>query len=202
MPGRTIPEAGRSAGWQATAVWLARTPARPPRPLLIDAARPSRHALGDRWFVDETYVKIAGRWVYLYRAIAQFGQVIDVLVSETRDLAATADSSPTHSSTGRPPPRSPPTTRGCLMSWCPQPATSLSNTRTTGSKPCDVRLHETSGLCGWEVDVGRLRNSGKCSMPVPALACVTGNCGVRSRGEKPKDLRPVRRLQARGRVDG
>nr|MDQ3826543.1 IS6 family transposase [Actinomycetota bacterium] len=58
-------------------------------PLLVDAARPCRHAPGDRWFVDETYAKIAGRWVYLYRAIDQFGQVIDVLVSEKRDLAAT-----------------------------------------------------------------------------------------------------------------
>jgi IS6 family transposase len=61
--------------------------------LLIDAARPCRHAAGDRWFVDETaehcYVKVAGRWVYLYRAIDQYGQVIDVLVSEKRDLAAT-----------------------------------------------------------------------------------------------------------------
>jgi transposase-like protein len=44
-------------------------------PLLIDAARPCRHAAGDRWFVDETYAKVAGRWVYLYRAIDQFGQV-------------------------------------------------------------------------------------------------------------------------------
>jgi transposase, IS6 family len=58
-------------------------------PLLIDAARPCRHATGDRWFVDETYVKVSGRWVYLYRAIDQFGQVIDVLVSEKRDLEAT-----------------------------------------------------------------------------------------------------------------
>jgi transposase-like protein len=58
-------------------------------PLLIDAARLCRHATGDRWFVDETYVKIAGRWVYLYRAIDQFGQVIDVLVAEKRDMAAT-----------------------------------------------------------------------------------------------------------------
>ncbi len=49
-------------------------------PLLIDAARSCRHAPGDRWFVDETYVKVAGRWVYLYRAIDQFGQVIHVLV--------------------------------------------------------------------------------------------------------------------------
>jgi IS6 family transposase len=50
-------------------------------PLLIDAARPCRHVPGDRWFVDETYVKVAGRWMYLYRAIDQYGQVIDVLVS-------------------------------------------------------------------------------------------------------------------------
>jgi transposase-like protein len=58
-------------------------------PLLIDAARPCRHAPGDRWFVDETYVKVAGQWVYLYRAIDQYGQVIDVLVAQKRDLAAT-----------------------------------------------------------------------------------------------------------------
>ena len=58
-------------------------------PLLLDAARPCRHTPGDRWFVDETYIKVAGRWVYLYRAIDQFGQVIDVLMSQKRDLAAT-----------------------------------------------------------------------------------------------------------------
>src|SRR3954454_7010175 len=29
-------------------------------PLIVDAARPRRHAVGDRWFVDETYVKVAG----------------------------------------------------------------------------------------------------------------------------------------------
>jgi IS6 family transposase len=57
--------------------------------LLIDAARPCRHVPGDRWFVNETYLKVAGRWVYLYRAIDQFGQVIDVLASPKRDLAAT-----------------------------------------------------------------------------------------------------------------
>jgi transposase-like protein len=58
-------------------------------PLFIDAARPCRHATGDRWFVDETDVKVARRWTYLYRAIDQFGQVIDVLASQKRDLAAT-----------------------------------------------------------------------------------------------------------------
>ena len=54
----------------------------------IDAARPARHAVRDRWFVDETYVKIAGRWTYIYRAVDQYGQVIDVLLSERRDGAA------------------------------------------------------------------------------------------------------------------
>ncbi len=57
-------------------------------PLLADAARFRRHAPGDRWFVDETYVKVHGRWRYVYRAIDQHGQVIDVLVSARRDAAA------------------------------------------------------------------------------------------------------------------
>jgi transposase-like protein len=57
-------------------------------PEFIEAARPSRHAPGDRWFVDEIYVKVSGRWTYLYRAVDQFGQVIDVLLSARRDLDA------------------------------------------------------------------------------------------------------------------
>jgi transposase-like protein len=56
--------------------------------LLAEAARPCRHAVGDRWFVDETYVKVAGRWRYVYRAIDQFRQVIDVSVSPQRDARA------------------------------------------------------------------------------------------------------------------
>ena len=40
---------------------------------------------GDRWFVDDTYVKVNGVWRYVYRAVDQHGQVIDVLVSERRD---------------------------------------------------------------------------------------------------------------------
>jgi transposase-like protein len=54
----------------------------------IEAARPCRHVPGDRWFVDETYVKVAGQWTYLYRAVDQHGQVIDVLLSLRRDLYA------------------------------------------------------------------------------------------------------------------
>src|SRR5882757_7851241 len=58
-------------------------------PLLVDAARPSRHTVGDRWFVDETYLKVAGRWCYVYRAIDQHGQVVEVYVSARRDARAT-----------------------------------------------------------------------------------------------------------------
>ena len=57
-------------------------------PLLIDTARPVRHLAGDRWFVDETYVKVAGVWSYVYRAVDQYGQVIDVYVSQRRDIAS------------------------------------------------------------------------------------------------------------------
>ena len=57
-------------------------------PELVDAARPCRFAAGDRWFVDETYVKVAGVWRYVYRAVDQHGQVIDVFVSRRRDIAS------------------------------------------------------------------------------------------------------------------
>jgi len=55
-------------------------------PEFVEAARTCRHESGDRWFVDETYVKVNGRWTYLYRAVDQFGQVIDVWLSTRRDL--------------------------------------------------------------------------------------------------------------------
>src|SRR3954451_17546278 len=42
----------------------------------IDAARSARHASGERWFVDETYVKVAGRWTFMYRAMHLHGRVI------------------------------------------------------------------------------------------------------------------------------
>ena len=57
-------------------------------PLLIDAARPRRQPVGCRWLVDETYVKVAGVWRYVYRAVDEHGQVIDVYVSRRRDLNA------------------------------------------------------------------------------------------------------------------
>ncbi len=57
-------------------------------PEFAEAARARRHVVGDRWHVDETYLKVRGTWRYLFRAIDQFGQVIDVFLSPRRDTAA------------------------------------------------------------------------------------------------------------------
>ena len=40
------------------------------------------------WYVDETYIKVNGRWCYLYRAIDRTGALVDVMLSETRDMVA------------------------------------------------------------------------------------------------------------------
>jgi len=58
-------------------------------PLYEDAARPFRRGVGSTWSVDETYATVAGKPVYVYRAIDGHGQVVDVYVS-TRRAAADA----------------------------------------------------------------------------------------------------------------
>jgi transposase, IS6 family len=57
-------------------------------PLYQAAARRHRRRVGGTWSIDETYIKVAGVPCYVFRAIDQQGQVIDVLVSTTRDTAA------------------------------------------------------------------------------------------------------------------
>lgn len=47
-----------------------------------------RGRIGRSWYTDETYVRVAGRWCYLYRAIDRDGNLVDVRLSETRHLAA------------------------------------------------------------------------------------------------------------------
>jgi transposase-like protein len=60
-------------------------------PLYQEAARPHRKRVRGRWSIDETYIKVAGIASYVFRAIDEWGQVIDVYVSPTRDAeAATA----------------------------------------------------------------------------------------------------------------
>jgi putative transposase len=59
-------------------------------PPLVETLRRRRRRgkIGKSWYVDETYVKIQGRWCYLYRAIDTSGALVDVRLSETRDMAA------------------------------------------------------------------------------------------------------------------
>jgi len=57
-------------------------------PLLAAAGRRHARPVGVRWYADETYVRVGGRWAYLYRAVDEAGQVVDVLLREQRDLAS------------------------------------------------------------------------------------------------------------------
>ncbi len=57
-------------------------------PLFGDAARAHRRQIGGKWRVDETYCRLSGKWAYLYRAIDQDGQVVDVYFSERRNAGA------------------------------------------------------------------------------------------------------------------
>src|ERR1700730_9267768 len=40
------------------------------------------------WRCDETYIKVKGRWTYLYRAVDKYGRTVDFLLSERRNVAA------------------------------------------------------------------------------------------------------------------
>ena len=72
------------------------------------AARPRQHVSEDRWRVDEMYLRVGGTRRYLFRAIDQFGQVIDVFLSPRRDGNAARGSSGERSATrGSLPSRSP-----------------------------------------------------------------------------------------------
>jgi transposase, IS6 family len=50
--------------------------------------RPHLRMSNGSWRVDETYVRVKGRWTYLYRAVDSRGQTIDFLLAARRDTAA------------------------------------------------------------------------------------------------------------------
>jgi transposase-like protein len=58
-------------------------------PALAEELRRSRKGkIGRSWYIDETYIRVHGHWKYLYRAIDRDGALVDVMLSERRDLAA------------------------------------------------------------------------------------------------------------------
>ncbi len=69
---------------EAVREWEAKlTPA-----LAEDLRRRRRGKVGRSWYVDETYLRVDGRWCYVYRAIDSSGALVDVLFSERRDMKA------------------------------------------------------------------------------------------------------------------
>jgi transposase, IS6 family len=57
-------------------------------PILDQRIRREMRRPNRSWRVDETYVRVAGKWTYLYRAIDSAGNTIDFLLSPNRDLIA------------------------------------------------------------------------------------------------------------------
>ena len=57
-------------------------------PELDKRCRPHLKPTDDSWRVDETYVKVRGKWMYLYRAVDSTGQTLDFLLNETRSTRA------------------------------------------------------------------------------------------------------------------
>jgi len=57
-------------------------------PVLNQRIRPELRRPNRSWRVDETYVKVAGNWAYLYRAVDSTGETIDFMLSPKRDLIA------------------------------------------------------------------------------------------------------------------
>ena len=55
--------------------------------IATQALRRKRPTLG-LWRVDETYIKVKGKWTYLYRAVDRDGQTLDFMLSERRNLSA------------------------------------------------------------------------------------------------------------------
>ncbi len=71
--GEMFLERGFEFTHEAVRAWEARF-----APMLSDALRRQRRGtVGCSWYVDETYVKVSGRWCYLYRAIDRDGNLVD-----------------------------------------------------------------------------------------------------------------------------
>lgn len=57
-------------------------------PRIAAQAQARKRPTANSWRIDETYIKVKGRWTYIYRAVGRGGNTLDILLSERRDLAA------------------------------------------------------------------------------------------------------------------
>ena len=76
-------ERGLSLDHSTIARWVLRYAPILSQRIRCDMRKPNRS-----WRVDETYVRVAGRWAYLYRAVDSEGNTIDFMLSPNRDLTA------------------------------------------------------------------------------------------------------------------
>src|SRR3954470_22653081 len=68
---------------QLLARWVSRY-----APILNERMRRHLRPLNESWRVDETYVRVGGKWTYLYRALDSEGNTIDFMLSPYRDRIA------------------------------------------------------------------------------------------------------------------
>jgi len=76
-------ERGLSLDHSTIARWVLRY-----APILSQRIRCEMRKPNRSWRVDETYIRVAGRWAYLYRAVDSEGNTIDFMLSPNRDLTA------------------------------------------------------------------------------------------------------------------
>src|SRR5688500_18203861 len=54
-------------------------------PLIENTFRKRKKQVGNSWRMDETYIKIKGEWMYLYRAVDREGNTLDFLLTKRRN---------------------------------------------------------------------------------------------------------------------
>ena len=141
--------------------------------LAEELRRRRRGRVGKSWYVDETYLRVGGRWCYLYRAIDRDGNLVDVLLSERRDLKARGRTS------ARPrwrPAWCPPGSRPTGMTAIPLPsAASWGRMCGTGPAPTSTTVSSRTTAAS-RAGTGRCAASGRLPQP-DGSAVAMMSCG-------------------------
>src|SRR4051794_10080862 len=132
-------------------------------PLLTEQLRRKRKGkVGRRWYVDETYLKVKGKWCYLYRAIDREGNLVDSMLSATRDMDAAQRffHSTQFMVNEAPPDRSPPTATIRIRvpsGKCSGPRCNIAAARTSTVASSRITAESNSGIirCWASASFGR-----------------------------------------------